>query len=121
MNVLSIDVGLKNLAFCLFHIRSQTDLSIKQWDILNLCGKPIKCCSKTTKQIKCDKTARFCKDGHYYCKIHGKKTSFKVPPQDFKEKIIKRKKVQDLKEMCAKFGISYNKKIKKDECLSLIR
>ena len=51
MNILSIDVGLKNLAYCLFHVQSQTCYSITQWDILNLCGKPKKCCSKTNKNI----------------------------------------------------------------------
>ena len=121
MNILSIDVGLKNLAYCLFHVQSQTCYSITQWDILNLCGKPKKCCSKTNSNIDCDKTAKFCKDGHCYCKIHAKKTSYKVPPQDFKEKIIKRKKLLELKNMCTQFGIENDKKIKKEPCLSLVK
>ena len=121
MNVLSIDVGLKNLAFCLFHIRSQDCYSIEKWGILNLCGEPKKCRGKTSKGIECGRLARFTKDEHHYCKIHAKKTTYKIPPQDFKEKIIKRKKLQDLKIMCKQFGISFDKKIKKDACFSLIK
>ena len=37
MNVLSIDVGLKNLAYCLFTIQSNNNFSITLWDSINLC------------------------------------------------------------------------------------
>lgn len=54
-------------------------------------------------------------------KYTQKKTNYKVPPQDFKEKIIKRKKLLELKNMCTRFGIEYDKKIKKEPCLSLVK
>ena len=37
MNILSIDVGIKNLAYCLFHIKSEDLYEIKDWNIINLC------------------------------------------------------------------------------------
>ena len=38
MRILSIDVGIKNLAFCLFTIKSKTNYRIVEWDIINLCN-----------------------------------------------------------------------------------
>ena len=37
MKILSIDVGMKNLAFCLFHIKDSMEFEILKWDVLNLC------------------------------------------------------------------------------------
>ena len=121
MNVLSIDVGLKNLAYCLFCVKSPNCYSISQWKILNLCEETKKCCSKTSKNIDCNKTAKFHKDGQYYCKIHAKKTKYEVPPQDFKTKVFKRKKIKELKNLCEQFNLSFEKKIKKDNCFSLLK
>ena len=36
MYILSIDVGIKNLAYCLFHLKSDTDFSIAKWSIIDL-------------------------------------------------------------------------------------
>jgi hypothetical protein len=38
MNVMSFDVGIKNMAYCIFSI-DQTTISIKDWNILNLMEK----------------------------------------------------------------------------------
>ena len=35
MNVLSIDVGIKNLALCLFNIESKEDYKILDWNVVN--------------------------------------------------------------------------------------
>ena len=37
MKILSIDVGMKNLAICLFNIRDNLEYEIELWDVLNLC------------------------------------------------------------------------------------
>ena len=37
INILSIDVGMKNLAICLFSITDNIEYKIKCWDVLNLC------------------------------------------------------------------------------------
>ena len=38
MKILSIDVGIKNLAFCLLENFENTYF-IKEWDVINLCKK----------------------------------------------------------------------------------
>ena len=37
MNVLSFDVGMKNLAYCLFRIENKQYI-ILDWDIINVCS-----------------------------------------------------------------------------------
>ena len=39
MKILSFDVGIKNLAYCLFSINNCNDkmLKILKWDVINLC------------------------------------------------------------------------------------
>ena len=37
MKLLSIDVGMKNLAICLFNVTNNTDYEIELWQIINLC------------------------------------------------------------------------------------
>lgn len=40
MKILSIDVGMKNLAVCLFNITDTLEYKIELWDVLNLCNEP---------------------------------------------------------------------------------
>ena len=51
MKVLSIDVGMKNLAFCLFEIKDSMEYQIIKWDVLNLCRDKEHFC-KELKKIK---------------------------------------------------------------------
>ena len=74
MKILSIDVGMKCLAYCLFSL-DDDKYSIDKWGILDLCNeKKYKCCgiNKKNKQ-RCEKNSKFYKNDNYYCKIHDKK------------------------------------------------
>ena len=46
MRILSIDVGMKHLAFCLFVIKNTKHYTVEKWDVINLCtnDKEIKKC-----------------------------------------------------------------------------
>ena len=71
MKILSFDVGIKNLSFCLLN-----DDIIEDWGILNICTDDI-CdhCSKDGKH--CDKSAKFVdKDGFKVCPGHSKLKSY---------------------------------------------
>ncbi len=47
MKVLSFDVGIKNLAYCLFDIKDKNDYCIQDWGILHLCNEEKhECCGK---------------------------------------------------------------------------
>tara|TARA_B100001142_G_C14312365_1_gene647135 strand:- start:270 stop:1112 length:843 start_codon:yes stop_codon:yes gene_type:complete len=80
MEILSIDVGIKNLAYTIiiFDASLSIPLSIKSWGIINLCKETINCSYVTNKGI-CKSKARYgCKD-NYYCKTHAKKSEFFLP------------------------------------------
>ena len=59
MIILSIDIGIKNFAYCLLDSNSN-NLKILQWNVINLFGEPPVCQStlvhKKTKKLTEDKT-----------------------------------------------------------------
>lgn len=61
--ILSIDVGIKNLAVCILGM----DKSIKEWKVINLLGEP-PCCEYAT----CKKTARHSTPKGYRCGLHSR-------------------------------------------------
>tara|TARA_B100001250_G_C19735534_1_gene760576 strand:+ start:304 stop:984 length:681 start_codon:yes stop_codon:yes gene_type:complete len=74
MYILSIDVGIKNLAHCLLQIEDKT-YSIVEWDSIDICNVKKEVCKEFLKnKIKtCDKQACIRKDNKCYCKTHAKK------------------------------------------------
>ena len=53
MKILSFDVGIKNLSFCLLN-----DTLIEDWGILNICTDNV-CEHCSTDGKRCDKSAKF--------------------------------------------------------------
>ena len=115
MKILSIDVGMKHLAYCLIDIEDDK-FTIEKWDVINLCREENKkiCMGKTKTHKPCDKLAKFFKnDGNkceYYCKTHGKNHKYLIPPTSFKEKNIKKLKMKDLKKLAESLKITIGKK-----------
>ena len=54
MRILSIDVGMKHLAFCVFVIQNTERFIVEKWDIVNLCtnNQTNKKCMGTTKRTR---------------------------------------------------------------------
>jgi hypothetical protein len=100
MRLLSIDVGIKNLAYCLLDTSDKTQTKIIAWDVLNLCGAdPI--CSE------CKKPAKFthAPSAKYYCTVHAKKTGLLLPSANISLKKIKKMKLADLHKVVADYSI----------------
>ena len=74
MKLLSIDIGIKNLAFVIIDYNNKTDFSILKWDIINLCNNIPNCCANY-----CKKPVKFYKDLNYYCKDHAENLQYKIP------------------------------------------
>jgi hypothetical protein len=77
MKLLSFDVGIKNLAYCLFEIDTNNKFKIIDWNIISLLNeniKPDKCSfiGKTPKKMnkKCEKKASYKYNNNCYCKTH---------------------------------------------------
>jgi len=81
MKLLSIDIGIKNLAFIIIETNSisNSDFKIVKWDVINLCSNTNNCC-----QHLCKKKPAFYKNSNYYCKIHAKKTDYSIPSCNIK-------------------------------------
>lgn len=60
MKVLSIDVGIKNLAFCLLE-KTETSYKIVKWDSINVADTETHICCAVEKNKQCEKPAKFFK------------------------------------------------------------
>ena len=136
MKILSIDVGIKNLAFCLLStpstvgsevqsLQSPTGLDtfqIAKWDIVNLSQptEEVKCGEMDKTKI-CGKLAKFMKNEKCFCLKHSKKQPFLIPSSDLKPSFINKQKLKSLQEIATKHKIPYdNNNIKKAELVILI-
>lgn len=117
MKILSIDVGIKNLAYCLLEITDKNATFI-QWDVIDLCDDiKYTCMGKNKKNICCNKSAKFEKDNKYYCKIHAKKCEYKIPVNEQNITSVKKYNFNKLKCLAEKYEVTYSGK-KKSDCLN---
>jgi hypothetical protein len=108
MRIISIDVGIKNLAYCILETVPQNanananantnananDINILQWDVLNLCGEEhlCNCALKPKKKIAapipdlCKKKASFQHgDTEFFCQTHAKQSNYLFPTSTLKK------------------------------------
>jgi hypothetical protein len=85
MNLISFDIGIKNMAYCIFCIDASNNLSISDWNVLNLMDieqpEPKCSCKNIPKSKKaaatnCNSNAKYQKNGQYFCEKHAKSSSF---------------------------------------------
>ena len=117
MKICSIDVGIKNLAFCLFVKNEQSNFfHIEKWDVVNLSQKfELNC-----MELGCEKPAKFTKDSKCFCLKHSKKTNFLIPTNELKSSFINKQNIKSLYDIADKYNIKYEKPIKKADLISLI-
>ena len=118
--ILSIDVGIKNLAFCLFEKPHESSyFSIMKWDIINLSQEDeIQNCKCTEKNgIICNKPAKYTLNDSYFCLKHSKKQNYQIPTSELRPSFINKQKIQKLIEIADKYNIHYEKPIKKNDLL----
>lgn len=121
MKILSIDVGIKNLACCLMEKKENTnDFEILLWDIINISQREeLKCC-ESNKDGPCQLLVKYTKDNKYYCLRHSKKQVFIQPKNELKLSALKKHKLQKLYDIADNYGISYPTPIKKIELIDII-
>lgn len=119
MKILSIDVGIKNLACCIIETKPDMMYKISSWEVINLCGNQATCGFKTKKGI-CGNKAKYHKNDLYYCRIHSKKSDFLVPTADLAKIKLKRTKVDTLIEIAEKHNINIDKSLKKQQITEAI-
>ena len=122
MKILSIDVGIKNLAFCLFE-KSDTSqqFSISKWDIIDISEQEdTVVCGFVEKNIICNKPAKFKKDDKCFCLKHSKKQQIQIPTSEQKPSFINKQKIQKLYEIAELHNIKHETKTKKNDLINLI-
>ena len=122
MKILSIDVGIKNLAFCLFNKSPTADhFKVTKWDIIDISEQENTIiCGFVEKNEICNKPAKFKKDDKCYCLKHSKKQQIQIPTSEQKPAFINKQKIQKLYEIAESHNIKYEPKTKKADLIKLI-
>jgi hypothetical protein len=112
MKILSIDVGMKNLAYCYIekndtlHDTSNNSYSILDWNVVDLTDSDKYVCKCLKKNNKvCGKKATFFKNATYYCKTHAKQSEYNIPADELNIRKIDKKLVSELKHLVKKYNI----------------
>jgi hypothetical protein len=124
MKILSIDIGIKNLAFCLFDERT-----VEKWDVIDLTKDEhdsiVTCVASDSKKggeaIKCNKKAVFFNKENCFCKKHAKLQELLIfCPPSLKPSSLRSAKVNDLKDVATKLKIPLNASAKKEQILNTL-
>lgn len=104
MKLLSIDVGIKNLALCLFDVSSNTEYCVEKWNVSNLCNEQkINC-------LYCDKTAKYSCKNMYCCKKHTTKMEYPIIPVELELNRLKKMKINEIREILCNNNITFDDK-----------
>jgi hypothetical protein len=124
MKIISIDVGIKNLAFCLFSIE-EDKYQIEDWGVVDLSQKTEtqKLCTcwndkkikKVTTKEKCKYQAKWKKNDVYYCVKHAKHSEFLIPTNDYKTSFINKQNMTSLRKILDKLNENNNNEKKNNE------
>jgi hypothetical protein len=121
MNILSIDVGIKNLAVCHFYVDLQQKThKIIGWYVFDLCKSTEKHCSEKNKNgSKCNKRAKYIKNDVYCCKIHANTSKYFIPTLEMSMKNLKKKRVSELYTLAKNYSLKHEEKVTKAELLNI--
>ena len=119
MKILSIDVGIKNLSFCLF-VEEFNHFKVIKWDNIDISEKNESKCIEVDKNGLCDKPAKFTKDNKCFCLKHSKKHNYLQPLAEFKQSYLNKQKIQSLIDIADKYKLKYENPPKKSNILAII-
>lgn len=132
MKIFSIDVGIKNLSFCLFELTNgdsdKHTLKVLKWDNIDLSDKNNNKCIFIEKEKQkgtdndgpCDKPAKLIKDNKCYCLKHSKKLNFLQPAADLALPFLNKQKLQSLVDIAKKYNIVHDISLKKAAIIGLL-
>jgi len=121
MKIISIDVGIKNLALCLFDkLPNEPSFKVTKWDIVDLSEGECFKCAVVEKNGICNKPAKFKKNDQCFCLKHSKKQQYQIPHSHHKPSFINKLKIAKLYETADGYNIKYDTKIKKIDLVILI-
>jgi hypothetical protein len=130
MKLISFDIGIKNMAYCLFDIQS-TGVSIQEWNVMNLMDEQeqdIVCSCELVQKKKslentkiCGKKAKYRKGEETFCEKHAKmRDQWIIPTKQISVTALKKLKLDDLLKLGTAYGAQGITNEKKAEVLSKI-
>ena len=103
MKIVSIDVGIKNLALCLLEVENKEKYEIRNWDVVSLCNEIVVKCS-------CGKLAKYCHGDIVCCKKHCKDIEYPIISKELELHKLKKMKINVLKDLLTAHHIDYDTK-----------
>ena len=124
--IVSFDIGIKNLAYCIFTV-SPDSLIIRDWNVINLLDvsgsalPTFACNCQKAKSGVCGKKASYLFGENYFCNVHSKNSGKLLPSKATSMPAIKKLKVDELAQFCANHFISIGEKDKKTAVLEKVQ
>jgi hypothetical protein len=129
MKLVSFDVGIKNMAYCVLIIEQNT-FYVQDWGIINLMYEKEEETQQCNFLIKgkqpkiCNKKAKYYKNNHFLCETHAKMAckqfSWTLPNKIFRKNILNQKTKQELFTLGKDFQFLQEPLKTKKECIDLI-
>lgn len=136
MKVISFDIGIKNMAYCVLSQTNEPDepIIIHDWNVLSMieqnnsitypCNYMMPGKNKKTPSKLCGKNAKYKKDEHFFCDRHAKKnTQWIIPTKKHTIGSVKKLKVNEIITLCNSHMLLINqdvKLLKKDKLIEII-
>lgn len=130
MKLISFDVGIKNMAYCIFYYNDDK-LIVQDWNLINLLEeskKDITCNFeiKSKKQCKpCNKKAKYEKNGCTFCETHAKmavkNNNWFFPSEQFKPTKLNKSSKSELYDLGQMYQIFDSIPQTKKECIDTIQ
>lgn len=97
MKVLSFDVGIKNMAYCILQI-DNSNVEIIDWNIINLMDEVVdyKCSCYQKNGKTCSSKAKYYQNDNYYCEKHAKSSKIRLFDKKFSSTQLNKLKKNDL-------------------------
>lgn len=129
MKLISFDIGIKNMAYCLFDV-DQSVTKIQEWEVLNLmedkveditCNCHLASKKRSLENTKvCGKKAKYQKGENAYCEKHAKmNTRYIIPVKEISQTVLKKMKSDELQTLGKTYEIQVENG-KRPEILSKI-
>ena len=114
MYILSIDIGIKNFAYCLIEY-TNNDYYIKKWDVINI-GLNKKCFYKN-----CKNNVKYTKNNIFYCFKHSNLSNLKKPNKNNNYEVKSKETLEKLNKYCKTNKIDISNCKNKNEVLDLLK
>lgn len=125
MKTISFDIGIKNMAYCIFDC--STNIDVLDWKVMNLNEENTiikKTCtavvnSRTVQNKICGKNAKYSYTDQCYCETHAKSSNYLLPVKENQYMHIKKQKINDVLAWGNRHFLFLDKEVKRSKTTML--